>query len=159
MDSFQDDLYNNLFETFSLDFQKEIYMLYKCCHFVDFLFITNFSYNFSFCLDGFQTFGHPRILTSFSFQRDSFERECKIVYTWENFQEILIGIVGVRYWIQVPPIHFRENISESLNRVCIYYSLSYCYFFIARIKSVFHRNSKNWKKDRNIYFWNTSEIF
>ena len=79
-------------------------------------------------------FGHPRILQGFAFNRDSFERECKIVYTWENFQEIFISIVGVRYWIQASTMHFREI---SLNRVCNYYSLSYCYFLLLESRLCF----------------------
>ena len=124
------------------------------------LFFKNFSYSFCFRLDDFK---RPLVIQGFwrvFFNRDSFERKCKIGYTWENFHEIFIGIVGVRYWIQVPPIHFRQNISEFLNQVCIYYSVSYCYFFIVRIKSVFHRNSKNWKMVRIIcvVFCNSSRF-
>ena len=66
------------------------------------LFSKNFSYNFCYRLDDFK---RPLVIQGFSrvfFNRDSFERECKIVYTWENFQEIFIGIVGLNIEYRFP---------------------------------------------------------
>ena len=58
---------------------------------------------------------------------------------------------------------FSQSTSDKISlNSCIesaFITLFLLLFLIAGIKSVFHRNSRNWKVVRNVCFWNTSRIF
>ena len=86
------------------------------------LFSKNLSYNFYFCLGAFKW---P--LVNQKFCRDFL------------LTEIFLRGNAISYMAEKHGAY-----------IC--YSLSYFYFCFARIKSMFHRNSKNWNMVRNAWF-------